>query len=156
MHLSLKKHSFLRQFSIWNLISKLINILVLICKFVKLINLSLTPNLQYLFLLLLLLILDNDIHQIPGPNTNELSVFHLNSRSVRNKLEYIENIASEFFIICITESHLDQAISDLDIKLDGFSENIFRKDRNCFGGGVLVYSSQGICVKRRSDIGFES
>jgi hypothetical protein len=35
---------------------------------------------------------------------------------------------------------------------DGFSDKIFRKDRNSFGGGVLVYTSQGICVKERHDL----
>ena len=29
------------------------------------------------------------------------------------------------------------------------------KDRNCFGGGVLVYTSRDICVKERRDLSFE-
>jgi hypothetical protein len=33
-----------------------------------------------------------------------------------------------------------------------FSDKIFRKDRNSFGGGVLVYTSQGICVKEMHDL----
>jgi hypothetical protein len=37
----------------------------------------------------------------------ELSIFQLNARSVRNKLSYVEDIASESSIICVTESHLD-------------------------------------------------
>jgi hypothetical protein len=41
---------------------------------------------------------------------------------------------------------------DTDIGIDGFSDKIFRKDRNSFGGGVLVYTSQGICVKEESII----
>ena len=43
-------------------------------------------------------------------------------------------------------------ILDTDIGIDGFSDKIFRKDRNSFGGGVLVYTSQGICVKERHDL----
>jgi hypothetical protein len=39
---------------------------------------------------------------------------------------------------------------------DGFSDQILRKDRNCFGGGVLVYTSQDICVKPRYDLNFAS
>lgn len=42
-------------------------------------------NILYILILILLLILDNDIHQNPGPVERELSVFHLNARSVRNK-----------------------------------------------------------------------
>jgi hypothetical protein len=66
-----------------------------------------------------------------------------------NKLSYVEDIASESSIICVTESHLDTNIIDNDIIIDGFSDQILRKDRNCFGGGVLVYTSQDICVKPR-------
>jgi hypothetical protein len=32
-------------------------------------------------------------------------------------------------------------VLDDDIKLDGYYDKPFRKDRNCFGGGVLVYVS---------------
>jgi hypothetical protein len=35
--------------------------------------------------------------------------------SVRNKLFYVEDIASEYSIICVTESHLDTNIIDNDI-----------------------------------------
>jgi len=52
-----------------------------------------STNIQFTLILLLLLILDNDIHQNPGPHEYEFSVFHLNARSVRNKLSYLEDIA---------------------------------------------------------------
>jgi hypothetical protein len=87
-----------------------------------------TINIQFTLFLLLLLDLGNDVHPNPGPQDYELSIFHLNARSVRNKLSYVEDIASESSIICVTE--------------------ILRKDRNYFGGGVLVCTSQDICVKR--------
>ena len=106
-----------------------------------------TINIQFTLFLLLLLVLGNDVHPNPGPQDYELSIFHLNARSVRNKLSYVEDIASESSIICVTESHLDTNIIDNDILIDGFSDQILRKDRNCFGGGVLVYTSQDICVK---------
>jgi hypothetical protein len=57
---------------------------------------------------------------------------------------------------CVTESHLDTNIVDNDIIIDGFSDQILRKDRNCFGGVVLVYTSQDICVKTRYDLNFAS
>ena len=64
----------------------------------------------------------------------------------------MEDIATESSIICVTESHLDTNIIDNDILIDGFFDQILRKDRNCFGGGVLVYTSQDICVKPRYDL----
>jgi hypothetical protein len=47
---------------------------------------------------------------------------------------------AKFLIFLYKESHLDGNILDTDIGIDGFSDKIFRKDRNSFGGGVLVYS----------------
>ena len=115
-----------------------------------------TINIQFTLFLLLLLVLGNDVHPNPGPQDYELSIFHLSARSVRNKLSYVEDIASESSIIYVTESHLDTNIIDNDILIDGFSDmlpfQILRKDRNCVGGGVLVYTSQDICVKPRYDL----
>jgi hypothetical protein len=54
----------------------------------------------------------------------------------------------------MTISKLDTRIGS--ILIDGFSDQILRKDRNCFGGGVLVYTSQDICVKPRYDLNFAS
>jgi hypothetical protein len=43
----------------------------------------------------------------PGPTKeDELSIFHLNTRSMRHKLDYIESICNEADIICLTETHL--------------------------------------------------
>jgi hypothetical protein len=81
----------------------------------------------YTFILPLLLVLDNDVHPNPGPREHEFSVFHVNARSVRNNIFYIENIASESSVICITESHLDNNVSNSDMVID--SCDIFRKDR---------------------------
>jgi hypothetical protein len=50
----------------------------------------------------------------------------------------VEYIASGSSIICVTESHLDTNIVENDIIIDGFSDQILRKDRNCFAAGVPV------------------
>ena len=128
--------------------------IIFLRKLARICHIPFSMNIPFLLILLILLILDNDIHQNPGPN-QELSVFHLNARSIRNKLDYLQDIASESSIIYVTESLLDPCILDGDILLEGFSENILRKDRNCYGGGVLVYTSQDICVKRRQDLEFQ-
>ena len=151
-----KKFKVVFCFSTWSLFFTLRFMLGYIRIFMNYCHLSITSNIHFLFILLILLILDNDVHQNPGPQEHELSVFHLNARSVRNKLAYLEDIASEFSIVCITESHLDNTVTDSDIFIDGFSDSILRKDRNCFGGGVLVYSSQGIYINERKDLSFEN
>jgi hypothetical protein len=85
----------------------------------------------------LLLVLDNDVHPNPGPREHQFSVFYLNIRSFRYKISYIEDIASESSVICITESHLDNNVSNSDVVIDGFSCDIFRKDRVVLGVGFL-------------------
>ena len=135
-------------FGILNFMKVMLYLQNLICMFAQTCLFPFSTNIQFTLILLLLLILDNDIHQNPGTEEYEFSVFHLNARSVRNNLSYLE----ESSIICVTESHLDGNILDTDIGIDGFSDKIFRKDRNSFGGGVLVYTSQGICVKERHDL----
>ena len=65
----------------------------------------------------------------------ELSVFHLNTRSMRHKLDYIESICNEADIIYLTETHLYQNITNDDIFLEGYCKDPFRKDRNNSRGG---------------------
>ena len=84
-------------------------------------------------------LLGNDVAENPGPETKvgEVSVFHWNCRSIRHKLDHLQIISNDSSIIRVTESHLDENILTTDIKLPGYHEP-FRKDRNGFGGGVLV------------------
>jgi len=91
-------------------------------------------------------LLSNDIERNPGPDSelyefNELSIFHLNARSIRNKINNIECLAHEYHIISISESHLDESVPNSELLIDGFFEPI-RHDRNCFGGGVMIYVSE--------------
>lgn len=71
--------------------------------------------------------------------TFELQVFHLSSRSCRNKLEYIEDIALEYDVIRLTVTHLDMSISTDDVLLGGFSTPFRQDRRDQIGGGVMVY-----------------
>jgi hypothetical protein len=66
-------------------------------------------------ILLILILLDNDIAENPGPFSDEISIFHVNARSVRKKLDYIKSVGFDSSLICITESHLDDKLLDDDI-----------------------------------------
>jgi hypothetical protein len=56
------------------------------------------------------LIVCGDVEINPGPADNpvkgHLSVFHLNIRSVRNKLNVLENIAADYDSVCVIETYL--------------------------------------------------
>ena len=101
--------------------------------------------------LYLLLLLCMDVHTNPGPAINTLSIFHINIRSIRNKLSYLCDIGSDYDVICVTESHLDNNVDSAELSIEGYSSP-FRKDRNAHGGGVLVYVSNQLMAKRIQDI----
>ena len=84
-----------------------------------------------------------DIEMNSGPNVpgiKSLDIFHLNTRSIRYKIDYIRDLADDFHIICLTETHLDNGIDSASIQFQGFDPPI-RKDRSQNGGGVMIYMS---------------
>ena len=77
-------------------------------------------------------------------------VIHLNIRVVK-KLELLQKFSDEFDLITLTETQLDPDIEDNEFELDSFSKHIIQKDRNKFGGGLLIYSKEEIFVIRRRE-----
>ena len=105
------------------------------------------------------LLLCNDIHQNPGPDTSRyescnLSIVHLNVNSVRHKTDLINTELGNHDIICITESKLDNSVSSDDISIENFLNPApFRRDRAYDrGGGIIFYIKNNLNVKRRSDL----
>ena len=106
---------------------------------------------QVIFLLLLI---SGDIETNPGPCSQTqytIDIFHLNIRSIRKKIDSLISLVTDFDILCFTETHLDASILDQNVSFEGF-DTIFRKDRNSFGGGILVYISNSLSVNRRTDL----
>ncbi|KAK3085363.1 hypothetical protein FSP39_002164 [Pinctada imbricata] len=68
-----------------------------------------------------------------------LHFLHLNARSLVNKISELQIIASESkaAIISVTESWLDDSVTNVEVNIDGYA--ILRRDRNRAGGGVCVY-----------------
>jgi hypothetical protein len=83
-----------------------------------------------------------NIHSNPGPEF--ISIFHLNIRSLRNKISYLANIASDSHIICVTETHLDEHVSQFYIAIEGFYTEPVRKDNSSHSGDLLVYVCENI------------
>ena len=111
-------------------------------------------NSSFLKVVLLLLLLQaGDIDRNPGPSETpqDLSVAHLNIRSIRNTLDYIKDIFLDFDIICYSEIHLDNSVSLDSIILDNFNVP-YRKDRSNHCGGLLMYFSSSLAHKRRPDL----
>lgn len=95
-----------------------------------------------------------DIEVNPGSgkeHINASDIFHLNRRSIRNKIGYLNDIAHEFRILCFTETHLDNSIDSTSLKLQSFDSPI-RKDQTHNGGGIMIYMSSLSWHNRRKDL----
>ena len=80
---------------------------------------------------------------------------HINARSLfkPGRLDeiYLELCClHQFDIIAVSESHLSDAIPDLDVNLPKY--NLFRGDRNRDGGGVALYVNDSFNCIRRPDL----
>ena len=72
-----------------------------------------------------------DIHSNPGPETNKihsLDIIHLNTRSIRNKLDYLSNVVDSFQIACFSETHLDTDIDSSNLNIEGFDKPLRRTE----------------------------
>ncbi len=100
-----------------------------------------------------LILLAGDIAENPGPanEISSLSVLHLNIRSIRNKLSYIEDTFTDFDVLCFTETHLTEAIETNSLLLPGYSTP-YRKDKSAHAGGILIYVSDHLLSEREPNL----
>ena len=116
-----------------------------------------TANLHFVYVLASLLLISGDIESNPGPlNSSEaiqgvVSILHLNIRSIRNKLKYISETLSDNDILCFTESHLDERVTDTHLLSECSNCNLYRRDVTAHSGGIVVYVSIYL-FERRLDL----
>ena len=86
---------------------------------------------------------DNPINCIIG---------HLNINSIRNKFEAVECVLNDGLIdiFALSESNIDESFPNAKFIINGFS--LHRKDRNRFGGVLLLYIRSDIPHRRRCEL----
>ena len=91
-----------------------------------------------LFLYILLFKVFN-IELNPGPQNSpsDLSVLHMNTRSIRNKLKYIRDIFLDYILWFFFKTHLDVQFSNDSLLLSDFFDAPNRKDRSDHGAIIL-------------------
>ena len=57
---------------------------------------------------------------------------------------------SQIDVFAINESKIDNSVTDSEISIPGY--NVIRRDRNRYGGGVVVYIREVYSFKERSDL----
>ena len=109
------------------------------------------------FSLIRILLIIGGIEPNPGPQPNSsntkrtISCVHNNVCSLLPKVDLIESELSDHDVICLTETHLNNSITDDRLAILGFQKPK-RKDRNRFGGGVAIYIKNSLYAKRREDL----
>lgn len=117
-------------------------------------NLTFYFILLILFYLTLLLLIAGDVHPNPGPRLGKLfSICHANVRSLMQDDKFRDiktRLCESFHVVTLSETFLSTKILDHSLQIDNF--NLFRKDRDGWGGGVAAYVNSDIITVRRSEI----
>ena len=84
--------------------------------------------------------------------TSSIKLAHTNINSIRNKLDDIAAELSDYDIIGISETKLNNSIQSSMLMLDSYNMPI-RKEREINnGGGLIIYIKNNIFFKRRDDL----
>ena len=75
-------------------------------------------------------------------NASNTIIGHLNINSFRNKFVFLEDIMKLFDVFLVSESKLDHTFPSNQFRINGY--NIFRLDRNPFGGGLILCINENI------------
>ena len=88
-----------------------------------------------------------ELRSLRVKNLNKLIIGHLNINSLRNKFELLTHqIKDNIDIIMISETKLDKIFPTSQFFMEGFSSP-HCLDRNCNGGGILLYIREDIPSK---------
>ena len=103
--------------------------------------------------MLLLLLEAGDVESNPGPTHEQiLSVLHLNIRSIRNKISYLQDNFTDFEVLSFSETHLDMTVSSELLSISNCYSSPYRKDRN--EGELLMYINSNLAHRRRPGLEF--
>ena len=85
-----------------------------------------------------------------------LNIMHLNIHYLYPKLDELKILLSqkaEIDIICLCETFLNDEFSNNELHLENYQ--LFRKDRNTNGGGLVIYVRESLRVSVREDLQVE-
>ena len=86
-------------------------------------------------------------------NASDTIIGHLNINSFRNKFVFVENTIKLFDVFLVSESKLDHTFPSNQFRINGYE--IFRLNRNRFGGGLIWYINENIPCKHVHRPNFE-
>ena len=88
-----------------------------------------------------------DLSSLRGKNQNRVILTQLNISSIRNKFDPLaKGIKAKVDVLMISETKIDETFPSRQFYIEGFTPP-YRLDRNCHGGGILVYFREDIPSK---------
>ena len=89
----------------------------------------------------------NDLRSYKINNVNNLVVASININSIRNKFDQLKLLVNDNVdILIVEETKIDETFPTGQFIMDGYMPP-FRKDRNQYGGGLLIYVKDNIPAK---------
>ena len=86
----------------------------------------------------------NSIKEYRLKNSNKVILATLNINSIRNKFSSLKELVSNNIdVLVIEETKLDDTFPAKSFVIPGYKEP-FRKDRNAYGGGIMVFIREDI------------
>ena len=90
---------------------------------------------------------NTNLHLIRKGNFNRLVLEHININSIRNKLGIlVQQITNNADILMVTKTKSDNSFPQGQLLVPGFGSS-YRFDRNCWGGGIMLYVREDIPFK---------
>ena len=77
-------------------------------------------------------------------------VANLNINSLGEKINHLREICKEspIDILCVDETKIDSSYPDAQFQINDYQFPPFRRDRNKYGRGKIVYIRQGVITRR--------
>ena len=83
-------------------------------------------------------------------NSNGLIIAYLNINSIRNKIDFLRPVVSEYVdVLIIAQKKIDNTFTTSQFIIEGFMKP-FMHDQNRYGGGLLVYVRERAPIKELS------
>ena len=96
---------------------------------------------------------DSDLKKLKvfrvGNDSNPI-VAYLNINSLGEKINHLREICKEspIDILCVDETKIDSSYPDAQFQINDYQFPPFRRDRNKYGRGKIVYIRQGVITRR--------
>ena len=90
---------------------------------------------------------NTNLNFIRKGNFNRLALAHININSIRNKFDIlVQQITNNVDVLMISETKFDNSFTEGQFLIPGYSSS-YRFDRNCRGGGIILYVREDIPSK---------